>query len=501
MQIVCVSRGTQSGGVQLAERLASKLGCDCIAREDLTDAATRAGIPVGKLEMAALRRRPLSEQMAIEKERYKAFMTATLCERALQRSLVYHGRTGHAVLPGVLHVLRVRAIMDPESRIAAVTQSLGLSRKKAQSYVDQVDEDRHRWARTLHSVDWIDPENYDVVVNLSHMSAENAAAGLIAMSQLPDFQVSPATRRVVEDLYLGARCRLAVAAHQRTRQMDVKVRAERGRVSITYLPRDAASAEAIPEILQAVAGVDEILCTMASANLLWIQERFDPESPSLSQIIDLAGKWNAAVELVQLVEGGGAAPTPSAPAAETGADASTGHGGILDDAAEETESGEDEGLRQTRARLIAAGRAGGSRLVPGGPREVLNTMDPSAPYSLVVVGEVHLAKSASVQKRLSREMVAYIADHLRIPVIEAGEMQTQYLFGPRQWWALIRFGLLAAVLATLVFTNQREILDFLTREGAMHRLVAVISLFIVVPLFAWAYGSFTRYFLRLLRFE
>ena len=42
---------------------------------------------------------------------------------------------------------------------------------------------------------------------------------------------------------------------------------------------------------------------MASTNLLWIQERFDPKSESLPQVLEIAGKWNAAVEVVRLAVG------------------------------------------------------------------------------------------------------------------------------------------------------------------------------------------------------
>ena len=55
MQIVCISRGTLSGGKELAERLAEKLGCACLSREELSDAATAEGIQVGKLEMSMVR--------------------------------------------------------------------------------------------------------------------------------------------------------------------------------------------------------------------------------------------------------------------------------------------------------------------------------------------------------------------------------------------------------------------------------------------------------------
>jgi cytidylate kinase len=509
MQIICVSRGTFAGGKNLAEKLADKLGYDCLGREELTDAATRAGIPVGKLEMAVVGNRPLSESLAIEKERFKAFLTATLCERALTRGLVYHGRTGHLVLPGVGQVLRVRVIWDRDHRIASIMERLDLSWTKARKYMEDVDEDRRRWVRAFYNVDWQDPRHYDTVINLSHLGVDNAASSLVSLAQLPEFQVTPATRRAVEDLLLASRCRLAIGADERTRDTDVQVRSEHGRVSVTYLPRQERAAKHIPEVLKGMEGIDELLCTMASTNLLWVQERFDPKSEALPQILEIAGKWNAAVELVQLTERGeqagpsleaesGDEPVGAPP--ETEAEAEE-HGGILDDAVAEEEAVHDEGFKETRGRLIEAGRAGGYRIVPGGPRELLASLDRTAPYSLVVVGDVFLSKAASVRKRLSREMVGYLSDNLRVPVIGAEELKTRYLFGPSQWLRLLIYGGVALLLFWLVITHQKEVLGFLSKEGRPNRILGTAALLIFVPFFAYMYGHFARYVLRLFRLE
>jgi cytidylate kinase len=498
MQIICVSRGTFSGGKELAEKLAAKLGYDCLAREELTDAATRSGIPVGKLEMAVLRSRPLDEQLAVEKDLFKAFVTATLCERAQKQGVVYHGRTGHLILPGVTHVMRVRAIRDAEQRIASVMQRLDLSREKARKYTEDVDEDRRRWVRTLYNIDWHDPSHYDMVINLSHVGVENAAAALVSMSQLPEFLATPAAGRVVEDLLLASRCRLAIGVDTRTREMAVQVRAERGRVTVTYLPRQERSAKYISEILKTVEGVEEILSTMASTGILWIQERYDPASETLPQLLEIASKWNAAVELIQLSEKTAGLEAQTGP--ENRPPAPVDHGGILDD--DEMEERElDDGLQKTRDRLITAGRAGGCRVVYGGAEELLTGIDRTFPYSLVVVGNVFLSKVESARKRLCRELASYLSDNLHVPVIGVDELKTQYLFGPRQWLRLLVFGALAFLLFFVVITHQEEVLVFLSREGTANRILSVVVLMVFVPIFAFIYGSFTRYLLRLFRFE
>ena len=499
MQIVCISRGTLAGGRALAEKLAAKLGYDCLSREELTEAATRAGIPVGKLEMAVVRRRPLDERLALEKDRYQAFVTATLCERALKGSIVYHGRTGHLVLPGLQHVLRVRVIQDPERRVEMVMERLGLDRAKALRYLEQVDEDRQRWVRTLYGTDWNDPGQYDLVVNLSNLVVDNAAAGLVHMSRLPEFQVTPVVQRTLQDLLLAARCRLQLGSDQRTRDMDVRVTAQDGVVTVTYLPRDAQRQELLPAALEGVEGIASILCTMASTNVLWIQERFDPANPALDQLIDVAGKWNAAVELLQLtgeeVEPERAAAEPSPPAPAPAAD-----GGILDDA--QAPASEDENLAAVRQRLIEAGRAGSVRRVPASSaRQVLNALDRSAPYNLVVIGEVFCDKNHAAQTRLTAEMVGMLAENLRVPVVEQKDLKAQFLFSPGQWVRMLVLGLLAATMFLLVFTHQLPVGEFLVKPGTSNRILAVLAVVAFVPAFAFCYGTFTRLLLRLLRFE
>jgi cytidylate kinase len=448
--------------------------------------------------MAMVRRRPLSEALAIEKERFKAFVTATLCERALKTDLVYHGRIGQFVLPGIPHVLRVRAIMDREARISSTMKALGLEWEKAKKYNEQVDEDVHRWVRVMYNVNWDDPAYYDVVVNFSQLNVNNAAAGLVSMAQLPEFQATPASRQILTDLDLSSRARLAIGADQRTHGMDVQVRAERGRVSVTYRPQDEQAAQKIPEILQGVTGIEEVVCTMATTNLLWIQERFDSRSETLPHILEVAGKWNAAVEMVRLSgdeEGEEGREKTSDGLGDAMAEE---HGGILDDTPE-LEELKDEGLRETMGRLVAAGRAGGTRIVRGEPQKIIHSLDRSVPYSLIVVGDVFLSKVESVRKRNTRDLITHLSDNLRVPVIGTEDLKTHYLFGTRDWLKMAGYGAVAFVLFFLVFTNQAEVQRFLSVES--YRLLAAASLFAFVPLFAYNYGNFWRLLLRLLKFE
>jgi hypothetical protein len=92
------------------------------------------------------------------------------------------------------------------------------------------------------------------------------------MAQLPDFQMTPASSKALQDLHLGARARLALARDKRTHPAAVKVRADSGVVTVSYRPQDQVLARDIPSVLETVGGIRDLRITMATANLLWIHE-------------------------------------------------------------------------------------------------------------------------------------------------------------------------------------------------------------------------------------
>jgi len=157
--------------------------------------------------------------MLLEREHYQAFTTSVLCEKALNGPLVYHGRTGHLLLQGVPHVMRVRVVADLETRIKSVEDRLGITREKAKQYITQVDEDRHRWVHTFYNMDWDTSSAYDFTINLEHANVHNVAAAFCGVAKLPDFQETPFSRNALEDLLLANRCRTARASRSRRERL------------------------------------------------------------------------------------------------------------------------------------------------------------------------------------------------------------------------------------------------------------------------------------------
>jgi cytidylate kinase len=498
MQIICVSRGALSRGKELAESLADKLGYTVVSRETLTEEAIDAGIQVSKLETSMLKPQRFTERLARERDHYLAFSTAYLCERALEGPLVYHGRTGHLLLRGIGHVLRVRVVADEEDRIAATMRELGVDHEKARRYLEDVEEDRRNWARAMYGSSGEEPADYDVVVNVERMSVHNAAASLLGMCQLPEFQMTPASRRELEDLRLSARARLLLARDPRTSRFSFTASAHHGKLTVTYLPHDLEVAPHIEPVLEPLEGVD-LAVTMASTTILWVQESFDPEVEAFRNVAEIAQKWNAAVELVQYVATEEESPAPAHAGAIAAPVVPEAVGGIEEDVEEEPV---DEGLEATLNELARLGLSGGARYVHGQRGSLISTCCSGVPHSLVVIGDLFLGKNPAAQTRLRREVQESIASQLRVPVVTSDELRTEYFFGPRDAGRAIGYLLVVILLYLLVFTNQLPVLEFLAAGGDfISRALVAVAVFAFIPVVAWSYGTVARSLMKLIKME
>ena len=519
MRIICVSMGTYGGAKDLAQNLSEKMGYPCLCREDLVEAATREGIQVGKLEMSTIKPRVFTQRLARERDHYLAFSRAFLCEQALKGDLIYYGRTGHLLLPGVSHVLRVRVVLDLEHRIQAIVERMGSDREKALRYIREVDEDRARWARSMYGISVEEPINYDITINLQDLSVGNAATSLVAMAQLPDFQMTPASEKALRELHLGAVARLALARDRRTHFAALNVRADNGVVTVGYHPQDSDIAAVIPEVLESVEGVGDVRITMATANMLWIQESFSPTSTNFDEVVQIATKWNAAVELMRLASED---EDPSSqcglleiPATQTGSRETIAYNGGIEDDTPDTQ-GDDKGLRATLDELARVGRSGGGGAVFGGRQKLVEVLGRHIPYTLVVIGNVFLSKGHAAKLRPTRDLGSYLGDHIKAPVVTADELGSQYLFGRRD---LVRTSLLVAVVVAiywLVFAHQETILAFLAnsgwyaeategtflgRFGALPKLIVSLVVLGVIPVIAVTYGKVASAVLKWIKIE
>ncbi len=508
MPIVIISSPDEETRRLLAQNLARKMACPSVSREEVVEQATEAGIPVAKMEMAVLKRSTPRERLARHKARLMAFITASVCQRASQGDMVYHGRACHMLLKRVGHVIRVQVVPDPEVRLQRVIRDMKVTREKAEGYIKALDSDIAAWVSFAHGVEASNSSHYDLTINLEHMSLESASAVIYQMALMPEFQRTIASDRAMNDLWLAAQARDLLGRDERTGAADLNVTATEGRVTVTYMPSQGKFAEAIPVVLASLSGAREIVSTMASSNILWVAEAFDPRSQTFTEILDVAQRWGAGVEMLRLL------PPAADPAQCPPAQASLPEEGApipksqdqtcgIEDDSEAPAASLDTDLAGAREELIHRGRFGGSQVARGLGPEVVQALNPNQEYALVVIGDLFQSKEPSVRTRLTREMAGYLSERIKPPVITGDTLQDKFLFGKRQ---MGRLGLLLAsvvVIYVLTMTNQEPLLRFFGGHdgGTFMRVLAVLVLAMVVPAVAYLYGGATGLILKWLKFE
>lgn len=196
MAIITISRGSMSGGRAVAECLAARLGHPSLAREILRGAAARLGASEVVLETKFETTPRLWERLSRERERYVLAVRTALLDACLaEGDLVYHGLAGQFLLRGLRGVLRVRLIAPLEARLRILMDGHHrMSRRTAEDFIRNVDEERRRWARITYGEDVEDPSLYDLTVNLRVLSPESACAAIAEAAGEPAFAVTDEVR-------------------------------------------------------------------------------------------------------------------------------------------------------------------------------------------------------------------------------------------------------------------------------------------------------------------
>ena len=261
MAIITISRGSFAGGKAVAERLGQRLGRPPLGREEvLARAAQEDGIQETELA-GVLNAVPHFWQQASGKRlAYVKCVAAVLFDQATAGDLLYHGHVGHLFFSGVSHVLKVRVIADLERRIQLAMDQAHLKREEALARIHEVDESRRRWARLLHGVDWEDPTQYSVILNIGQISVDGACETIARMSELADFQPTAESWKRFEDLRLSSKVWATLAKDPATRSAGIDVVANGGEVLITGSAGSSKALELIPRIAGAAEGVKTVRC-------------------------------------------------------------------------------------------------------------------------------------------------------------------------------------------------------------------------------------------------
>jgi cytidylate kinase len=210
MAVITISRGSYSKGKEVAEKVAERLGYDCISREVLLDASDRFHIPEMKLVRAIHDAPSILGRFSHDRQVFIAYIQSALTRRVQKDNVVYHGLAGHLLIKGIPHVLKVRIIADLADRAANEMAREGVSEEDARSLILKDDEERRQWTRSLYGVDPWDCQLYDFVLRIHRLTVGDAVDFICEAAKREGFTTTPALQQKMEDLALACQVKAAL---------------------------------------------------------------------------------------------------------------------------------------------------------------------------------------------------------------------------------------------------------------------------------------------------
>jgi cytidylate kinase len=174
--VITFSREAHSGTRDIARLLAERLGYRYVSRDELSVAVSaRSGVErtpqTAESEGRALSLlEQLGEQLTGDRAAYRAALKAVVTELAMADNVVLVGHGAGQFLADVRGVIRVFVVAPMEDRIARVMAEGEVDADRARRIVEQQDRESAAYLRDLFDVDWMDPHQWDLVINAGRAS-------------------------------------------------------------------------------------------------------------------------------------------------------------------------------------------------------------------------------------------------------------------------------------------------------------------------------------------
>jgi cytidylate kinase len=258
MPTLLVSRGSMSGGQIIAQCLSHSSGLRCVTREDLVPLVNRYGELAARVTASIGEATRNYEKFSELRRPFKILMRLALLEYARQDNLAYFGYSGHLLVEGIAHFIRIRLIAPMELRVKTTMERMRCTEDEARNYIKQFDEERTLWARFIYGKNISDPRLYDLCINLDRMSFPTACSMLISALREKEFQPTEESLAAMENMYAAARVEGALVANPKTYPYEISATVNSGTALLKGPYLDDAERSLVLNIVTSVPGIKHL---------------------------------------------------------------------------------------------------------------------------------------------------------------------------------------------------------------------------------------------------
>jgi len=257
MYFITLSRKMGTDGSEIARRVADQLGYAFYDTEAIENTAREMGILEDVKEIdekvPSLFQRLFSQQPEVHLDR----LHSVIYELASRGNAVFLGRGSHILLRSFKCALHIRVIASLEKRIENLGKR-GWLREVAIKAIHKSDHERGAFIKFAFGADWDNPELYDLVLNMDHLTIDLAVDTISHVAGSEETKArSVDAMKSLEMMGLARRAEAALIEGGLKHGPSITV-LEPGRIQLTgFVARPLTKTKA-EEILRGVKGVKSI---------------------------------------------------------------------------------------------------------------------------------------------------------------------------------------------------------------------------------------------------
>src|SRR3954468_6984168 len=258
MPIIAITREMGSLGKDVAAALGDELGLPVIYHEVIDHLADRMRVRKSHVIRLLDGSAGLLERLTADETSLSIFTADEIYAIANKGGAVIRGWGATHLLRDVPHVLSVRVCAPFELRKQRMMKRLATHDEDRVADEIRINDEAHTAIMRRHfGVQWTDPEHYDIVLNTKRVSVAECVSEVLTLARAPQFEETQSSRQQLDDFALAARVRAALRRAPETREAQVQVASDTGRVTLS----GASSTDemlAFVEVASAVPGVRDV---------------------------------------------------------------------------------------------------------------------------------------------------------------------------------------------------------------------------------------------------
>jgi cytidylate kinase len=260
MPLVAMTREMGSLGKDVAAGIAAHTNRKVVYQEIIEPLANKMRLRKSHVERFLEGKSGIWERLTTDRTSLSIF-TADETFRFLRdgSTAVIRGWGAVHLLRNVPHVVRVRICAPLEVRVSRMMERLGTDNRSAVESEIALSEEAHTAVTKRHfNLNWRDAEHYDVVLCTERLSVDECVAEVERVMQLPRFQETPESIRMVENLALEWSVRSALRRDARTADIMITVQGDGGVARLMGVVDNAIQVDAAVEVARAIEGASSV---------------------------------------------------------------------------------------------------------------------------------------------------------------------------------------------------------------------------------------------------